>query len=220
VLLAAAGALAAAICHARISETGRRRSAGSPEQLYARLLRNRRFLRFAAATARGSWALYIFLASSAFLLVDRYRLGAGKACLCYGLIAAACIVGTFAVRRLERGGGACRSGLACAVCGGALMLGLGAAGYDGPVALVGPMLLVAFGGGLVAPAALAGAMHAEDGLAGTGASLAGALQMLASGLAASLAAQLHLGSLLALGSAVTVAALAGLAAAPPGRAVM
>lgn len=221
-LLAALGALGALMSHRMIGETWSAGRAGPPRRLledYGRLLRNSRFLRYAFANACGSCALYFFLAASSFLLVRTFGLRPDQAGICYFLIAAASIGGTLAVRLLERRGGALRVGLGLVVAGAVLMFVLHSAGVHGVVALIGPMLVVGYGGGIAAPAGLAGAMHAEEGLAGTSASLAGALQMLIAGLVTSLVAQAGIASVGAIAAGILLSGLAGLLAAPRGRAV-
>ncbi|MBN8831357.1 MAG: hypothetical protein J0G94_12225 [Sphingomonadales bacterium] len=64
------------------------------------------------------------------------------------------------------------------------MLAPGFAGLDGPAALIGPMMIVGLGVGISAPAGIAQVMQCVPGLAATGISLAGALQMVISGVAA------------------------------------
>lgn len=207
---------------ALIGETWRPDAARQAEktvQAYARLLRNRRFLRYAGAIACSSCALYIFLSASSFLLIARYGLGPEEAGLCYFLVAGAGIAGTFAVGALEKRGGAFRWGLFGATLGGGLMLVAATLGFDGPVALMAPMVVMGLGTGIAAPAGVAGAMHAEEGLVGTGASLAGALQMMVSGLTTSLIAQAHLETLGAIAICIFAASLLGLFLAPPGQAI-
>lgn len=222
VVLAVAGLLGVLASFLVLGETRVAQPRGAQPQLlhsYARLLRNPRFCRYSLANACCSCALYIFLAGSAFLLIGQYGLRPEQAGLCYFLVAVSSIAGTFVVGALERRGGALRIGLGTALAGGTAMLALASTGYDGVAALMGPMLVIGFGGGVAAPAGMAGAMHAEEGLAGTGSSLAGALQMLASGLTTSLIAQFGLASLGSLACGIFFSALIGFAAAPRGRAI-
>jgi DHA1 family bicyclomycin/chloramphenicol resistance-like MFS transporter len=184
---------------------------------YVRLFRNPRFTRYCVTSAAASCALYLFLAGSAFLLNSRYGLSPAEAGICYFLIASAAIAGTFCVAHLERGGGAVRPGAGAIIAGGALMLLLWGLGAASLAALIGPMLFVGFGGGIVVPACIAGAMHAEEGLAGTGASLAGAFQMSATGLLTTLAVYLHQGSVPSLGLGICAVGAVALLAAPRGR---
>jgi hypothetical protein len=62
-------------------------------------------------------------------------------------------------------------------------------------------------------------MHAERGLAGTGGSLAGALQMVVSGVTTSLIVHIHLDSPFAMSASILAAALIGFALAPRGRSI-
>lgn len=220
-LLALAGVLAWIVTLMRIGET-RHAPSESRTRLhhdYRRLLGNPRFLRYAAAIAGSSCTLYIFLSSSAFLLIDRYGLTPAQAGLCYFLVAGAGITGSLNVGRFEARGGAFRFGLFTASVGALAMLAVALAGGDGVFALIVPMIAVGLGTGIAAPAGVAGAMHVEPGLAGTATSLVGALQMLASGITASLIVQVHLSTLVALAIALSGTALIGLAAAPHGPAV-
>jgi len=220
-VLGVAGLLASLACFTWITETRRERHPDNQLRLmrsFTRLLGNTRFLRFAAGVACSSCALYVFLSASSFLLLDRYGLGTGQAGVCYAIVALASIGGTFLVRHLELRGGAFRLGLLASSAGGALLIGLASAGCDGPVSLIGPMSLVGLGGGIAAPAGIAGAMHAEEGLEGTAASMAGALQMFVSGATTSIIVHAHLASTLSIAVAIMAAGITGLLVAPRGRA--
>jgi DHA1 family bicyclomycin/chloramphenicol resistance-like MFS transporter len=146
---------------------------------YRRLLRNRRFGLATMAMTMASCTLYMFLASAPFLLR-----AAGVSTAAVGLwllvAAAASIGGTRLVRIFARGTQALRAGAALILCGTLLGAGLAAWGVDGPLALVGPGLLVGLGAGMAGPSAMAIVVFAEQGLAGTATSLAGATQMLGS----------------------------------------
>jgi len=146
---------------------------------YIRLARNSRFCGYVAGNSMASGALFLFLAASPFLLIGQYHLSPAQTGLCYASIAGSAIIGTFLVRRL-RGRNAFRIGLAAVAIGGAIMLAVALLGGVGPIALVGPMLVVGLGCGLASPTGLAGAMHAEEGIAATASSLAGAIQMITS----------------------------------------
>lgn len=221
IVLAAAGATAAVACLFFIAETGGRRFRTGGFDIgdaYSRLLRNRRFLRYACGNACSSCAMYIFLSGSAFLLVDRYGLGPEQAGACYFAIAAAGITGTFLVGALERRRGAFRLGLGCILAGGSLMLLLALSGADNTAALIAPMMLAGIGAGIASPAGITGAMRAEPGLSGTAVSLAGALQMMVSGLTTSIIVQFHPDTLTGLALGVFGSGLAGLLISPKGRA--
>jgi DHA1 family bicyclomycin/chloramphenicol resistance-like MFS transporter len=178
-LLTLLGLMAVAACAGAVRETaapGRAR-AGLLSS-YARLLSNSRFRRYAIAITASTCALYIFLSGSAFLLIGHYGLSPEASGLCYFLIALCGICGTFVVGFLERRGrripnghdrdGDCRRGPSRPALAGA----------DNLFALMGPMLVLGLAAGVTAPSGMAGAMHSERDLAGTAASLVGALQML------------------------------------------
>lgn len=153
---------------------------------FARLLRNRRFVLTTAALAGSSSGLYMFLGSSSFLLIRRFGMSPAEAGACLLLIAAAGIVGTRLVAPVERRGDALVTGTALAMSGAAIALILATLGVVGPLPLLSPVILLGLGAGLVGPAAINGVIFAEEGLAATATSLAGATQMLASGTAMSL----------------------------------
>lgn len=219
-LLAIAGAAGLVLCAVRIGES---RTAPTSDRRtglrhsYVRLLSNPRFCRYALAIACASSALYIFLSGSSFLLIDHYGLGSQLAGLCYFAVAACGIAGTLLVARLDRTGGAFRIGLGAAALGGSSMLVLAAMGLDTLWTFMGPMALMGLGTGIAAPSGMAGAMQAEPGLEGTGASLAGALQMIVSGLISSIIAQVGDISLMALAQAICITGIAGFLIAPAAR---
>ncbi|RYY45363.1 MAG: Bcr/CflA family efflux MFS transporter [Sphingomonadales bacterium] len=155
---------------------------GAPPHLgrsYLRLARNVRFRGYVAGNSLASSSLFLFLGASPFLLIGQYHLSPAQAGLCYIFIAGSAIIGTFVVRQL-RGRDGFRIGLAAVASGGAIMLAVALLGGTGPVALIAPMLLVGLGCGIASPTGIAGAMHAEEGIAGTASSLAGAIQMITS----------------------------------------
>jgi MFS transporter, DHA1 family, multidrug resistance protein len=210
------------ISYLKIAETRRIDFAHAPTKLlpsYARLLRNRRFLRFAAGLTCSSGSLYVFLAASSFLFVERYGLVPAQVGLCYFVVAAAGIIGTRLVGHLEQRGGAFRLGLSCTTIGGALLVVLTLLHWDGPVTVLMAMAFVGLGGGIAIASGIAGAMHAEEGLLGTGASLAGALQMIAGGAATSAIVHTHLASTLGMAIAILVAGSVGALLAPRGPAI-
>jgi len=146
---------------------------------YRRLLRNRRFRLATMAMTMASCTLYMFLASAPFLLRAQ---GVGQSAMGLWLlvVAAASIGGTRLVRVFPRGAQALLAGAALILCGTLLGAALAAWGANGPLSLVGPVLLVGLGAGTAGPAAMAIVVFAEEGLAGTATSLAGATQMLGS----------------------------------------
>jgi DHA1 family bicyclomycin/chloramphenicol resistance-like MFS transporter len=185
-VLTVTAALAMLVALLRLPETRivTRAPAGAslPRNL-ARLIRNRQFVLATLALAGGSSALYMFLASAPFLLVRGYGLSESEAGLCFLVVAFASICGTRVVGPLARRTDALRAGAALILTGALAELALAAAGFAGPLPLVAPMLLLGLGAGIVGPSAITVVLFAEDDLAGTATSIAGAIQMLASALA-------------------------------------
>lgn len=192
-LLGLCGVIAFAAAWRRLPETARKRRSisacgasgeeRSPSLLrsYRRLFANRQFLLTTAALAGASSGLYMFLANSSFLLIDRFGLSPAEAGGCLLGIAVASIVGTRFVAPIERRGDALVAGTAFCAGGALIALGLALLGIEGPVPFIAPILLLGVGAGLAGPAAINNVIFAEEGLAATAASLAGAVQMLASG---------------------------------------
>ncbi|RZJ97983.1 MAG: MFS transporter, partial [Novosphingobium sp.] len=149
----------------------------------ARLLRNRRFVLASITLAGGSSALYMFLASAPFLLVRSFGLSESEAGPCFLAVAAASIAGTRLVGWLARRTDALKAGTGLILAGSLIELALAVAQVTGPLPLIAPMLLLGLGAGIVGPSAITLVLFAEEGLAGTATSLAGATQMLGSGFA-------------------------------------
>ncbi|NBC36048.1 MFS transporter [Novosphingobium sp. FSY-8] len=147
-----------------------------------RVARNRQLALTALAMAGATSVLYMFLANAVFLLVRDMGLTERDTGLCLLAIAAVSIFGTRLVRPVQKRGCGLLAGTALVLAGAGIELAVELAGWHGPVALVAPMLLVGVGAGLAGPSAMAIIVFAEEGLAGTAASLAGAFQMLASAL--------------------------------------
>ena len=217
-LLSAAGACAGAFAVLRLRESlpppARLVSIAAIFPAYRRLLASGRFRRFAMTNAAASAAMFIFLSGSSFLLISRWGLKPGQSGLFYFAITAMGLLGTLSVRRLERGRGALRTGLTVMLSGASVMLALALSGYDGPLALLLPMMVVFGGSGMAAPASIAGAMHAEAGIAGTATSLAGAVQMAVSALAASAVSFVAPGSFVGMSAAILAMTLAAFLCAP------
>ncbi|WP_066799592.1 Bcr/CflA family efflux MFS transporter [Sphingomonas soli] len=199
----------------------RRSPPGQPPHLlrsYARLARNARFRGYVAGNSLATSALFMFLSGSPFLLIGQYHLTPAQAGLCYVFVAGMAIVGTFLVR-LMRGQDAFRIGLILVASGGAAMLATALLGGNGPVALIAPMLMVGLGCGIVSPTGAAGAMHAEEGIAGTATSLAGAIQMIVSAGVTAMMIAIGSASLTPLAIAIFAAGLAATILAPRERSI-
>ncbi len=218
--LAACGAVLFAGSFISIRETVSRTT---EEQLaglgarYAAVLRYRPFWRYSLVIACSSSVMFGFLATSPFLLIQEYELSPASAGWCYLVVALSGITGTFAVKAMERRGGAFRTGVVLSVCGCAVLVGCGLAGLREAVALIAPMLLVAFGVGMSAPAGAASILRLVEGMAGAASSLSGAFQMLAAGLTTTFLAQWPIANLAALGAPLLAISVIGLMLAPRGR---
>ncbi|MCX7283044.1 MAG: multidrug effflux MFS transporter [Novosphingobium sp.] len=216
-VLALAGSIALVAAWRRLSETAsaRRRSPQERSLLgdYARLVRNRRFVLTTMTLCAASSGLYMFLGAAPFLLIHRYGLSSAQAGLALLVIAAASIGGTRLVVVAERRSSALILGTASSATGAAIAFILAISGIEGVVPLIAPITLLGLGAGLAGPVAFNAVAFAEDGLAATATSLAGALQMLASGSAMSLLGLLTPLNPLRIGCALLVAASIALASA-------
>lgn len=189
-LLAAAGLAVLAISALRVPETLRKgaRANASTGMLhrYRHLLCHMRFLRVTVAVGASSAALYMFLTVAPFLLIEGWGLTEEQAGLCFLLVAGGGILGTLLVGRIERHTPPLPVGLAISAAGAftALALALLPAAWTGWPALIAPMSFMTVGAGISAPSGFAAIVHAEEGMAGTAVSLAGAIQMGSSGLGA------------------------------------
>lgn len=188
-MLALAGSAALLAAWRRLPETGTRENRPGGRGLaasYTKLARNRQFVLTVATLGAASSGLYMFLGAAPFLLVHRFGLTSGEAGLALLWVAGASIFGTRLVVPVERHFSALIVGTASSALGatGALVLALG--GIEGVVPLIAPMMLLGLGAGLAGPVAFNAVAVAEAGLAATATSLAGALQMLASGSAMTL----------------------------------
>jgi DHA1 family bicyclomycin/chloramphenicol resistance-like MFS transporter len=153
---------------------------------WARLARTPIFLHnLAIGTAMGS-GLYVFLAASPFLLVETYHADPHRLGLFYGLVAlgagggalsASWLAARWPASRIMTAGTLLSAGAALTLVGGIVARGQAIAW------LIAPMMLYAFGGGLVTPNAMTTALSAVRGRAGTAVSIYGALQMAGSALA-------------------------------------
>lgn len=187
-LLALAGVTTLIAASRRLPETA---PAGAPNQRagliasFARLGRNRQFLLTAATLGAASSGLFMFLGAAPFLLVHRFGLSSGEAGLALLWVAAASIAGTRLVVPIERHFSALIVGTASSALGATAALLLALGGVEGVVPLIAPIMLLGLGAGLAGPVAFNAVGFAEPGLAATATSLAGALQMLASGTAMS-----------------------------------
>ena len=187
-LLALSGAATLAAAFWRLPETVQAGVASARSGLiasYAKLARNRQFVLTAATLGAASSGLFMFLGAAPFLLVHRFGLSSGEAGTALLWVAAASIVGTRLVVPVERRSSALIIGTGSSALGAGIALVLALVGIEGVGPLIAPIMLLGLGAGLAGPVAFNAVGFAEPGLAATATSLAGALQMLASGSAMS-----------------------------------
>jgi MFS transporter, DHA1 family, multidrug resistance protein len=181
---------------------------------WRRVMREPVFLRnLAIATSLGG-SLYVFLAASPFLMVETYGVDPHHLGVPYGLVATGAGAGALSASALAhrlQPGRIMTLGTMFAAIGGAMLVAGVAFGLRDVAALVLPMMVVTFGGGLVTPNAIVVALAPLKGRVGTAVSLYGAMQM--GGSAAATFAVALLPSHDPLVPAGAIAALALLAAA-------
>lgn len=179
----------------------------------ARLARNRRFAMNTAAMSFSSSTIYIFISYAPFVLEREFGLGERATGFGFLAIAVAGIFGTRLVHHIERRANALIVGCAISLAGICTMLVLALSGVIGPVALIACMAIGGVGGSISAPAAINYAVRAEPNLAGTGASLTGATQMIFCALATVPLGLLNNVSSLALAAAICLMAILAFGAA-------
>ncbi len=152
---------------------------------YARLAKSKMFVFTTVVFMTSATSLYMFLGAAPFLF-SHSGMSPTLAGFSLVLIALSIVAGTQMVKRVQRGGDAVLWGAAFAIAGAFLTLILALAGIQSPLAILLPVMLIGTGAGLIGPAAINDIAFAEQGLAATATSLAGALQMLASSASMSL----------------------------------
>ncbi|HTP82281.1 MAG TPA: multidrug effflux MFS transporter [Alphaproteobacteria bacterium] len=153
---------------------------------FVTLLRARRFLAYALVTGCGGAAYYAFAAAAPVVFIERFHVSPDV----YGVYAASAsggfMVGSVASSRFSVRLGAdwfIRLGGWVQIGAGAAMIGLAAAGYATPWAVVPPIFFMGVANGLYMPNAFAGGVSIQPHLAGAAAGLAGFVQMFGAGLA-------------------------------------
>ncbi len=138
---------------------------------------------FLAYTLQSSFAIstfFAFIAGAPYFLIDSLGRSATEYGVLFMAISASFMAGNFTTARLGKRFGLdylIQSGNLVAVCGASLALILMIVGHWTPLALFGPMALVAFGNGLSIANSQAGAVSVEPKLAGTASGMAGFAQM-------------------------------------------
>jgi DHA1 family bicyclomycin/chloramphenicol resistance-like MFS transporter len=209
--MAVLGAACLAVTWRWIPETNLRPtprlSFGSMFRDYGTLLRNPDFLLFTASCSLTSGVFFTFLGGAPFVAERILSLSPSVYGLWFGLVAIGYATGNFIAGRFTERFGVARmiiGGGTLAVFAAALPAFLFSAGWAGPGALFGPMVLTTISNGMALPSAISGAVSVRPEIAGAASGLSGA-------------AQIGTGAVL---SAATGAALAGGTSAMPMFAIM
>ena len=198
-----------------LPETFARPSGPHPHLLrdWQAVMRDRGFVANLAIAVLLGGGLYVFLSASPFLFLETYHVAPANLGWCYGVIASGAASGALAASwlaaRIDMRRTVGLAVLLSMLATLALLFGTWRQ-FHHVAALVGPMMVYAFGGGVVMPNAMMAALAGLRGRLGTAVSLYGAMQMGGSALAASAVALLP--SHDPLGPALLLAGL-GLAAA-------
>ncbi|MBV8536296.1 MAG: multidrug effflux MFS transporter [Alphaproteobacteria bacterium] len=177
---------------------------------FVTLLRARRFLAYALVTGCGGAAYYAFAAAAPVVFIERFHVSPDV----YGIYAASAsggfMLGSVASSRFSVRLGAdwfIRLGGWVQIGAGAAMVGLAAAGYATPWAVVPPIFLMGVANGLYMPNAFAGGVSIQPHLAGAAAGLAGFVQMFGAGVATAVMASSALETAIPMGLVIGGAGL-------------
>ncbi len=177
---------------------------------FATLLRARRFLAYALVTGCGGAAYYAFAAAAPVVFIERFHVSPDV----YGIYAASAsggfMFGSVASSRFSVRLGAdwfIRLGGWVQIGAGAAMIGLAAAGYATPWAVVPPIFFMGVANGLYMPNAFAGGVSIQPHLAGAAAGLAGFVQMFGAGVATAVMALSALETAIPMGLVIAGAGL-------------
>jgi DHA1 family bicyclomycin/chloramphenicol resistance-like MFS transporter len=125
--------------------------------------------------------LFAFISSSPFVLIGLYHVAPNHYGYYFGLTAVTLVLGASTNRRLLRvvpSERVLRIGFGCLAIGGAVTLAVPFSPWNGPLALMGGVMIYTFGQTLVQPNAVALALDPLRHMAGTGSALLGVIQML------------------------------------------
>ena len=180
---AAAAILAATVI--MLGETNRRPDPSATQvgrllANYGDLMAHRSFVGYMLITGFVSSGLFIFIFSSAFVLIDGLGLSPQAFGFAFGAVVVGYIVGSFAAARLTPRLGIDRTirlGIIVACLGGLLLLGLALTAPPAVTAVIGPYVLFMAGAGLILPNAFAGGIGPFPEKAGAASALIGFVQM-------------------------------------------
>ena len=172
------------------------------------LLQFRDFLAYALAVACGGVTFYSFIVAAPVILIDRMGVSPDLFGLYIGIPPLGFMTGSYITSRLTGRMGPNRMilcGGAGHVLSGSLLIGLAAAGFAAPWAVIGPLVVMGFSNGLIMSNAYAGGVSVQPQLAGAASGLANFVQMLMAGAAAAAFAALVLETAMPVGVAIAAA---------------
>ena len=185
-ILGAFAAMVLATAAAAFPETSAHRDPGATRlapmlRNYGTLLGDRRFVGYIACLAGVYAGLFAFISGSAFVLIGVFgeppgRFGVWFSSAVAGYLAGSLLTGRYARRFGTRA--MLSFGTALVALAGTTMLGLAILGVNSPIAVVGPMIVYLFAGGITMPNSMAGALAHYPKIAGSASSLMGLVQML------------------------------------------
>ncbi|WP_374441130.1 Bcr/CflA family multidrug efflux MFS transporter [Stella sp.] len=218
-LLAGYAVLALAAVHWRLPEThpadpSRPLAFGRAVVDYARILRDRRYMGYAAGGGLGMAGMFAYIAGSPFVFIDLHGVTAQQYGWVFGLNAIGFVAAAQVNGRLLPAGSHERAlRVAMLVQGAAalLLIAAGATGTGGFAGLFAPIFVYVACLGFIMPNAAALAMAPYGRNAGVASALLGTLQFSLAAVASALVGLLHDGSALPMAGTVAAFGLAGLA---------
>ena len=161
---------------------------------FSQLLKQPIFCAYAMTAAFGTGTFFAFLAGAPYVMIEVLQRPPSEYGLYFILISLGFMSGTFLAGRLSRRLGLKRmvmAGSCLAFLASLLLLGIASFGVVTPLAIFGPMMLVAIANGLSLPNATAGAISVMPRLTGAASGLAGFLQISTGALATFVVGQLQ-----------------------------
>lgn len=176
------GIIVSVIVYFDMGETNRATSSsfGAQFRSYPELVRSRRFWGYALICAFASGGFFAFLGGGPWVATQVLGMEPGETGLYFGFIAVGYMIGNgLSGRFAERVGlnGMVMAGSIVAVSGIALSSLFFLIGWQTPLSLFGPILLVGLGNGITLPSANAGVVSVRPHLAGSASGLGGALMI-------------------------------------------
>ncbi len=200
-LVGGLGLVVLALALAQLHETHHDRVTGQSVGRIARnsaaLLLEPAFLGYALCSSFGSGMFFAFIAGAPFIVTKVFNLSPSVYGLYFILVSIGYILGNFLSGRFSQAAGANRMllfGNAFALVGLALLITTTLLEIAGPLAIFGPMCVIAVSNGLSIPNATAAAVSVRPKIAGAGSGLTGFLQVGLGALATLAVARLHDGT--------------------------